>query len=150
MKMKEGYCRVAYYHTDTGEWSGRGYEGPELDRDANAPAGTVAMPFDDKHPQTQKLVDGVLVDYVPPAPEPAADYEWNVEIGEWVLTAAARQIKIDDTLARANIEIQEVAQARALREWALSEGKDKAALDKLKAIDDSIAWSRTKLKNVGS
>ena len=145
MRVDSNYVDVAFYREDTGLATGQTYQGPVGDLEVNTPVGVVPMKRQGR-PHLKKLKDGELIDYQPPAPEPAADYQWNTESTEWELTAVAHQIKIDDAVARATIDGLEHQQARALREFALG---DKTAVDRLKAIDDSIADKRNKLQSQG-
>ena len=134
---------VAIYDETTGEWTGKTYTGSESDVALNIPAGAVAMPRAAK-PHLKKLKDGKLIDHRPDPPGRSEDHQWNTDNEEWELTVAAQKIKIDDEVARATIDSLERQQARALRELAL-DSKNKAAVDSLKAIDDSIIESRKKL-----
>jgi hypothetical protein len=136
--------RWAYFDLTTGLQVGHFIEGTEEDAIANAPPNSRAIP-DVPHPHAKRLVDGVLVDYQPPAPSP--DHEWNDAEKEWRLSAAAKRTMQERNAALSQINVLEQSQARALRELALG---DETARDRLTVIDEQIAALRPKLRAGGS
>lgn len=123
---------VQFYSAATGLYLGIEFTGSEGDIAANAPAESVAVDAV-QFPHTKRLVDGVLIDYQPPAPSP--DYEWNDTDKRWRLSAAAEQRNGRRSRAQAEIDALEARQPRALREAALNLP---GARERLQAIEDQI------------
>lgn len=84
--------------------------------------------------------DGAVVDWRPPQPSPA--HEWDGSTKRWVLSPAERARQLKRASALAQIAALESKGLRAQRELAL--GYD-GAKQRLQAIDDQIAALRSDL-----
>lgn len=144
-------AQVDYFDSETGLYSGVRFEGPDVDVEANAPAGAVAMPACE-FPHAMRLVKDTLVDYQPPPPDDG--YDWDEKSRRWVLNDIAIERQARDRSIKARIEALEASQARALREFAIGRGTKKDGSDMstaelreaLMKIDDEIAALRSQLQ----
>lgn len=89
-----------------------------------------------------KVVDGRVVEYVPPAP--SADYEWNPLAKEWELRPELQRRADRRNAAIRLIATLEAQQQRAMRELLL-DGNNKDARVRLTAIEERIADARQDL-----
>jgi hypothetical protein len=132
------------FDLSTGIFIGRSMSGGEEFLEANKPEG-----FDwiggvtDWQSQRVDLDTGQLIDYIPPVPGPAADYEWSSESRRWRKTAVA--IMRDQRHAAAMAEIEHLetkVQPRILREVQLarldSRQPDPETVSRLRAMDQRI------------
>jgi len=138
-----GARTVMFYHRETGLFSPiRLMISDSAMLDANTPPDHIAIDGHE-HDENSQRVDvstGKVVDYQPPAPSDA--HEWNGVTRRWQLNAATTAKQAAQILAREQIAIIEASGVRAARELALGQP---GALDRLKAIDAAIAALRTDL-----
>lgn len=85
---------------------------------------------------------GDVVDYQPPAPSDL--HEWDAVIKRWKLPDAVIAAEAERRATLASITRIEATQLRSLRELMLNPA-DKAARDRVTAIDSKIAALREKL-----
>lgn len=92
--------------------------------------------------QRVDIETGDVVDYQPPAP--SALHEWDAVIKRWKLPDAVIAAQAEQRALLAMITRIEAKQLRSLRELMLDPA-DKAARDRVTAIDSQIAALREKL-----
>jgi hypothetical protein len=127
---------------DDGLWTGRSYEMSLEDVERNLRPGEVAHDAVE-FPQTKRSIDGVLVEYIPPPPDPKEDFVWDAESGRYRPTEAAARKFAERSDAIAAIFGLEAKQLRSMREAAL--GVD-GALERLQDIENQIAELRKALQ----
>lgn len=123
-----------------GLWTGRSYACPPDVLAENLRPGETAVDAVE-YPHAKRLVDGVLVDYRPPAPDD--DHEWHEAARAWRLKGSVAAAREATATALARVRELEGRQARAVREAALNLP---AAVARLQAIDDEIAALRSQLQ----
>lgn len=143
----------SFYDPATGRFTGRTFTGPPSALAVNARGlAAIAGEYDR---ESQRVENGIVVDYQPPAPSP--EHEWDSVSKRWRLPLAQRQAIVADHRARAAIAGAEAGTLRALREALLSpaiaalmEREAPQALATLRAADSSIAASRGALLKKGA
>lgn len=131
-----------FYRLSDGVFTGAYYSSADdshLSR--NTPLGHGAM-SGVKNWRSQRVVDGKLVDYIPPAP--TEHHEWDGSDGRYRLTKEAQAQADGYRFAIARIDSLERASLRCLRELALDPTSEIAST-RLSKIEAEIVALRTKL-----
>lgn len=114
--------RVAFYHPDTGVFSGGAFEGPVESADPVTPPGMEAWPYEIAQPDPARwrVQAGELVEYQPPAPAATADVQWRWDAAAWrwvpgPTLAAARAARAAEVAAmRDALYVQPIAYGGSL------------------------------------
>lgn len=138
------------YSLETGLFTGRCIDGDADALKANLPPGCAWIDgVIDARSQRVDLATEQLVDYVPPAPEPAAEYAWNTEVRRWLLLPEVLERNRRRAAALDRIEQLEAGSIRALREIRVAEVRGGRAPNeawaKLEAVEAEIAALRADL-----
>jgi hypothetical protein len=145
--------RYHLYSLETGLFNGRSFAGPESEEFVrlNTPDGYGAMEgVADDLSQRVDLGTGMLVEYIPPSPEPTVDYEWSAENKRWLKTADATMRDARRTAALKRIAELELQKLRPLGELQLAQARAEApnpeTVERLDRIEQQIAALREDLK----
>jgi hypothetical protein len=94
---------------------------------ANVPAGCGAIHGDhDIYASRVDVQTGEVIEYIPPAPEPESDHEWNPDSRRWTVQPASIERSTQRAIAVAELEALDRKQARAAAELLL-DAKDATA-----------------------
>jgi hypothetical protein len=103
----------------------------------------------DYESQRFDVESGAVVHFVPPAPEPAEDYEWLEDSRRWAMRAEVVEREAKVATALAEIERLEATQHRAFRELYLNPQDDEAR-SRVADIDTAIAEQRRVIRENGN
>jgi hypothetical protein len=138
--------KVFFYDAATGIFTGRSlditdHEGAAIAIKNNTPAGQKAFAGDaDVLAERVDLETGKLVDYQPPQPSDA--HEWETAVRRWRLNPEVAAAQEARRAARAQLHAVEQSQGRAIREAVLGQP---GALERLRALDEQIEKLRALL-----
>jgi hypothetical protein len=125
----------SFYNEETGVFSGDEFSTSDIALlNDNTPPGFRAYAGRvDELSQRVDIATGELVEYQPPAPEPADEYEWNAPAKRWRIRSEVATKRAKRTVAQIEIDRLERGQNRALREHAIGKGQAKKTLEDIEA-----------------
>lgn len=141
--------KFAFFLKETGELHSRVYDGPLESLELNTPVGYLPLLIEGEQlvdPPTQRVVDGLLEDFVPEQPD--KNHIWNEHTRRWVLNEEAVAKANRKASSQSIIDSTELQTLRALREYVLYPERAEAVKARLLEAEMKVEALRDDVKTI--